>query len=123
MNSPLIPEEIADAEKLYEGSVRSISINAYERSSVAREKCILHYGCTCSVCGVNLSDIYGEIAQGYIHVHHLRQLSEINGQYQVDPIQDLRPVCPNCHVVLHMKNPPYEIEEVKTFINKKKNRP
>jgi len=117
----IIPEEIAESTHFYEGAVRSISINIYERSTVAREKCILHYGCKCSVCNAVLSDIYGEIAQGYIHVHHLRQLSEINERYQVDPIEDLRPVCPNCHVIIHTSNPPYTIEQVKGFIEKHKN--
>ncbi|OQZ00398.1 MAG: hypothetical protein B6D35_06675 [Candidatus Brocadia sp. UTAMX2] len=102
--------------------VRSISINAYERSVVAREKCILHYGFMCSVCKVVLADVFGEVAQGYIHVHHLRQLSEINTEYQFDPIQDLRPVCPNCHTIIHMRNPPYTIEEVKNFIAESRNK-
>jgi putative restriction endonuclease len=114
----IIPEEITDTKHLYEGAVRSISVNAYERSTIAREKCILHFGCVCSACGMNLADVYGEIAQGHIHVHHLRQLSEINTEYQVDPIKDLRPVCPNCHAIIHMSNPPYTVEQVKAFIQK-----
>jgi predicted HNH restriction endonuclease len=115
-----IPEEVENSVQLYEGTVRTISVNAYERSAVARENCILYYGCKCAVCEVTLSDIYGDIAQGYIHVHHLRQLSEINYEYQVDPIQDLLPVCPNCHAILHQSQPPYSIEEVKGFINEQK---
>lgn len=115
-NQPVIPEEIIESKSLFEGAVRSILVNAYERNAEAREKCILHYGCECSVCGTILSNVYGEIAQGRVHVHHLRQLSEISKEYQVDPIQDLRPVCPNCHAIIHMKNPPYTIEEVKEFI-------
>jgi 5-methylcytosine-specific restriction protein A len=121
-NQTTIPEEITDPARLYEGAIRSISVNAYERSAVAREKCILHYGCKCSVCDIILADVYGEIAQGHIHVHHLRQLSEINTKYQVDPIQDLRPVCPNCHAIVHMSNPPYTIEQVKAFIEEQKKR-
>src|SRR3990172_2675103 len=119
-NQITIPEEITEPTRLYEGAVRSISVNAYERNAIAREKCILHYGCTCSVCDINLADVYGEIAQGHIHVHHLRQLSEINTEYQVDPIQDLRPVCPNCHAIVHMSTPPYTIEQVKAFILERK---
>ncbi|MBI5417451.1 HNH endonuclease [Candidatus Poribacteria bacterium] len=112
----MIPEEIYSKEILYEGSVKSITINAYKRNGVAREKCILNYGCTCIVCGLNLADIYGEIAQGYIHVHHLRQLSDINTKYEVDPIQDLRPVCPNCHAIIHTKILPYTIDEIKKIV-------
>jgi 5-methylcytosine-specific restriction protein A len=58
---------------------------------------------------------YGEVAKGFIHVHHLRPLSEIGEEYEVDPIADLRPVCPNCHAVLHLRVPAYSIEEVMNF--------
>ena len=116
----ILPEEIIDTIRHYEGAIRSINVNAYERSAAARSKCILHYGCKCAACGIILSDIYGEIAQGYVHVHHLRQLSEINAEYQVDPIQDLRPLCPNCHAIIHLSNPPRTIDELKAFIKDKK---
>jgi 5-methylcytosine-specific restriction protein A len=119
-NAAIIPEEIENSKRLYEGTAHIITVNAYERSAVAREKCILHYGCKCSVCDINMADVYGELAQGHIHVHHLRQLSKINKEYQVDPLQDLRPVCPNCHAIIHLSNPPKSIEEVKALIAKQK---
>ena len=53
-----------------------------------------------------------------IHVHHLKMLSECEGGYEVDPIKDLRPVCPNCHMVIHCKEEGcYTIEEVKAMLN------
>ena len=115
-NQTSLPEEVTEPTRHYEGAVRSISVNAYERSAATREKCILHYGCKCSVCDMIMADVYGEIAQGHIHVHHLRQLSEINMEYQVDPIQDLRPVCPNCHAIIHLSNPSMTIEEIKSLV-------
>jgi predicted HNH restriction endonuclease len=117
---PIIPEEITETTRHYEGAVRSINVNVYERSTAARSKCILHYGCKCAVCEIILTDIYGDIAQGYIHVHHLRQLSEINAEYEVYPIDDLRPLCPNCHAIIHISNPPRTIEEIQTLIKEHK---
>jgi len=117
---PAIPEEVELTAPLYEGAVRSISVNAYERSSAAREKCILHYGCRCAACGLTLADKYGEAAQGLIHIHHLRQLASINAEYQADPIVDLRPVCPTCHAVIHSRTPPFTIEEVTGMIEAQK---
>ena len=39
------------------------------------------------------------------------------GGYQVDPVRDLRPVCPNCHAMLHQRRPgPFGIEELKGII-------
>jgi predicted HNH restriction endonuclease len=98
-----IPEEIPDEEanKLPEGAKKQITVNAYERNQKAREKCIKEYGYACSVCEFNFEEVYGEIGTGYIHVHHLKPLSEINEEYEVDPFEDLIPVCPNCHCMLH----------------------
>ena len=53
-----------------------------------------------------MTKVYGEIAKGFIHVHHLIPLSEIKENYQVNPKTDLIPVCPNCHAMLHRQDPP-----------------
>ena len=105
----------ADAE-LSEGAVRKVLVNAYERNPIARARCIAFYGLHCVVCGLSFGERYGKVAEGFIHVHHLRQLSDIGREYAVDPIQDLRPVCPNCHAVMHMTDPPYTIEQVQAFL-------
>ena len=60
--------------------------------------------------------VYGKIGEGFIHVHHLLELSVIKKEYKVDPINDLRPVCPNCHAMLHRKKPAYSIEELRNVI-------
>jgi hypothetical protein len=112
------PEETEASPGLPEGALQTIKVNAYERNRSAREKCVRHHGCACSVCGILMSDRYGEVAWGFIHVHHLRQLSTIAKEYLVDPIQDLRPVCPNCHAVIHMKTPAYTIEEARNLLQK-----
>jgi predicted HNH restriction endonuclease len=114
--SPILPEEVVGTTRFQEGSVKQITVNAYERSDAAREMCILHYGCRCAVCGLILAEIYGEAAQGLIHVHHLRELASINAEYSVNPIEDLRPVCPTCHAVIHNRRPAFSIEEVKILI-------
>jgi 5-methylcytosine-specific restriction enzyme A len=101
-----IAEELPEKEtnKLPEGAKKQIIVNAYERNPKAREICIQNYGFTCSVCEFNFEEVYGEIGKEYIHVHHLKPLSEINEEYQVDPINDLRPICPNCHSMIHKAN-------------------
>lgn len=112
------PDEIPDEEScvLVEGAVSRITVNAYERNPKARRKCIEAHGHCCAICGFDFGTSYGEVAEGYIHVHHLRSLSEIGTEYEVDPTADLRPVCPNCHAVLHLRNPPFTIEEVQRML-------
>jgi 5-methylcytosine-specific restriction protein A len=60
---------------------------------------------------------YGLGQRQYRHqLHYLTSLSDIGEKYRVDPINDLRPVCPNCHAIIHAKNPPYSIDEVVAMI-------
>ncbi|MEG0771017.1 MAG: HNH endonuclease, partial [Clostridia bacterium] len=62
--------------------------------------------------------IYGEIGKDFIHVHHLKPLNEIGEEYIVNPVNDLIPVCPNCHAMLHRKiNAKYlSVEELKSLL-------
>lgn len=107
------PDDIASTEDLIEGQVKTVTVNAYERSQVARSKCIAHHGLTCSVCAMSFETVYGPIGAGYIHVHHLVNIASIGREYVVDPVSDLRPVCANCHAMLHTALPPLSIEELK----------
>ncbi|WP_270404212.1 HNH endonuclease [Candidatus Collinsella stercoripullorum] len=93
--------EVDPSETFSEGHCRTVSVNKYERNPAARRKCIEHYGTSCLICGLDLGERYGEYARGFIHVHHLRALHQIAKEYEVDPINDLIPVCPNCHAMIH----------------------
>lgn len=106
-------EEIEDTEKLTEGTIKAIFVNAYERNPEARRKCILLYGWACTVCGFDFKTVYGEWGRNFIHVHHLKKLSEIKTKYTVDPSKDLTPLCANCHAMIHRANPPLSVEELK----------
>jgi len=96
-----LPEEVPQDVIYPEGAVISMSVNPYERNNAARQACVALYGLNCTVCGLNFEARYGKVGAGFIHVHHLTPLSKIKVGYQVDPKQDLRPVCPNCHAMLH----------------------
>ena len=112
-----LPEEIdPTGEALVEGAVKTIAINAYERNSKARKICIEHYGTVCSVCKFSFQTKYGSVGREYIHVHHLKLMSEVREDYVIDPIRDLRPICPNCHAIIHSRKPPYTIEEMRKIL-------
>jgi len=72
------------------------------------------------VCGFSFESAYGELGRDYIHVHHVLPLAEVNEEYEVDPIRDLRPVCPNCHAMLHRKSPALSVDELKEQISPNK---
>ena len=110
------PGEVAPDEQFREGAVRLVLVNSYERDPRARKLCIAHYGPTCVVCQFNFGAVYGQLTDGFIHVHHVKPLSEVGQEYFVDPVKDLRPVCPNCHAVLHFGGKLRTINEVKQLL-------
>ena len=95
------PDEVP--ETLEEGMSKSVRVNLYERNPIARTQCMNHYGARCQVCDLNFENKYGEVGKDFIHVHHIIPLHQIQQDYIVDPKQDLIPVCPNCHAMLHRK--------------------
>lgn len=113
-----IPEEIdlESYQDLYEGARKQIYVNVFERNKEARKACLKYYGTKCVICNFDFEQKYGRVGRNVIHVHHLKPLSEIGAAYKVDPIKDLRPVCPNCHLIIHTRNPSYSIDEVITMI-------
>jgi 5-methylcytosine-specific restriction enzyme A len=94
-------DEVPDT--LEEGKRKTVMVNVYERNPIARKKCMEHYGVQCQVCDLDFEKTYGEVGKDFIHVHHIKPLHEIQQDYIVNPIQDLIPVCPNCHAMLHRK--------------------
>lgn len=116
-----LPQDGAQVTHI-EGAAVTVTVNRYERDRAARTKCIAHYGCVCHVCGLKLADVYGSAAEGFIHVHHVTPIASIKSEYQLDPILDLRPLCPNCHAVAHLRHEPYSIEELQAMLaNEQKN--
>ena len=68
--------------------------------------------------GFDFGEVYGELGEGFIHVHHLLDLSTIGEEYEVDPIKDLHPVCPNCHAMLHREVPAMSIKKLRRASNR-----
>lgn len=68
---------------------------------------------TCQVCGFQL-EINGK---HIIECHHLNPLSE--GEARITNIKDLVSLCPTCHRIVHLRKPPFTIEEAKEIIKEK----
>lgn len=84
----------------------------YERNSKARQECLNHYGYKCFVCGFDFEKEYGSIGHEFIEVHHIKPISSIGKEYVVNPVQDLRPLCSNCHSMIHRKSQVLTIDEL-----------
>ncbi len=92
---------------LEEGEIKEMHIAKCERNPKLRKACIEYYRAqnegriACVACGMAFGDVYGEIGEGYIEVHHLNPISQIEGVHAVDPKTDLVPLCANCHAMIH----------------------
>lgn len=105
-----------DLNKTYfEGKSKEVSLTLFERNPAARKKSLEYHGFSCKICGFNFEESFGEVGRGFIHVHHINPISTRAQEYEINPIEDLIPVCPNCHAMIHSKIPAYSIEEIKNI--------
>lgn len=113
-NSFISNDVITKIEETFrEGKSKEIIQTSYERNPQARKMCLNFHKYSCKVCDYNFEKNFGEVGKGFIHVHHINQISEIGKEYEINPIKDLIPVCPNCHAMIHSKMPAFTIEEIK----------
>ena len=114
--------DVSENETYYEGHIKTVKVDIYERSSIARGKCIEYHGANCIICGINFGEEFGPLGEGFIHVHHMRPLHTIRKEYVVDYKKDLIPICPNCHAMIH-RIPGGEsmcVEEIKSILQASK---
>lgn len=104
------------SSQFIEGTAYTVRMTRYERDPRNRSACIAHHGTACAVCGFDFKDRYGNLGEGFIHVHHLNPLAETRKAHTPDPVHDMRPVCPNCHAMLHRKKPLPSIEDLKALL-------
>ena len=100
---------------LIEGAEHATLTNRFERNKRARALCIEAHGAVCAICGFDFGRTYGQEFEGIIDVHHRVPLNEIREGYEVDPVRDLVPLCPNCHRAVHSKpgGEVYTVEELR----------
>ena len=102
-----------------EGKEQIVTTTKHERNINNRRLCTALKGYKCVVCGFDFEKVYGDIGKNFIEVHHATPVSQMEEGHIVDPIKELFPLCPNCHAMIHRKNPPYTIDELKgMLINK-----
>lgn len=87
---------------LSEGGKIHIEQERNYRNPALRQACLEYWGTQCQCCGMDFEKVYGEsLGSGYIEVHHLRPVSSYEDEHQVNPVEDLVPLCANCHAMIH----------------------
>lgn len=108
-----------------EGKKKVVKTAVYERSNKLRKKAIDHYTdngrIKCKVCCFDFEDFYGNYGKGFIEIHHQKPVFMFEGedleQKIEDAIENVMPVCPNCHRMIHRtRNNPLSFEEIKAHI-------
>ena len=118
------PEEVPACSAPYYRADASVSVraNKYERDRAARQRCIEHYGARCAVCDFDFEQVYGALGQGCVRIHHLVPPAQLGPGYRLDPLRDLRPVCANCHYMLHRTEPPCSVEHLRQLLRRQQAR-
>ena len=113
-----------EVETVLEGKSEYVLTKKYKRSSNLRRKAIEHYKDTrgslnCDICSFDFEKTYGKPVKNFIEMHHLKPVymykDEDEEKVITEAIENLLPVCANCHRVIHSKRPPYKIDEVREF--------
>jgi 5-methylcytosine-specific restriction protein A len=108
----------ADPSALEGTPVEALS-RRYERKPLNREICLSVRGRRCICCNMDFGEVYGDIADEFIEVHHTTPASQMGPGYLINPISDLVPICSNCHSVVHLSHPAASIDEVKERLKRK----
>lgn len=88
-----------------------------ERDSSASKKAKKVHGYICQGCGFDFEAVYGAVGQDYIEAHHLTPLSELpeDTPVSLDPRTDFAVLCANCHRIMHRKDGPRSLEQLRTL--------
>ncbi|CUH52993.1 HNH endonuclease [Shimia marina] len=114
----------SESGKFYEGAETLAVQSLRERNTAARVRCIAYHRhmnngkLACAVCGFDFTEVYGELGEGFINVHHLHPMSEAKSERQVVPEKDLVPVCPNCHAMIHRGGMTRTLDDMREIVKK-----
>ena len=112
--NPFVPQKEMLKDNYVEGAPHGIILTKYERNPYVKQVCLETHGTACSVCGFDFELTYGTLGTDYIQAHHLLPISAIEKDYQADPEKDFRPVCANCHAMIHKEKIPLGIEQLQS---------
>jgi 5-methylcytosine-specific restriction protein A len=113
-----LPDEIIAERGFPDGAKQRVTVNRYERDPRNRAGCIAIHGHRCVICGFEFGRVYGELGRNFIHVHHIVSLATLKGRpRKPNPRRDLRPICPNCHAMVHIGRQNRTIREMQRIVS------
>ena len=115
----------SEDDTVVEGKLTVKESKVRERSKKLREAAIQHYTINgkivCSACGFDFGEKYGKYGDGYIQIHHEKPVCQYDDQgfnaYISEAIMNMKPLCANCHCMIHRKKEPITVAELKKIID------
>jgi predicted restriction endonuclease len=110
-------------EVIREGRQDAKESRVRSRSRKLRDAALAHYRdadghVRCAVCGFDFEETYGELGKDYIELHHEKPICQYSdeGVEQIlsQAVQNMRPLCANCHRMIHRDRKRHRtVEELK----------
>src|SRR5256885_4981679 len=101
-----------ELEALEGEAIKSLAIFRRRNRALIRAKKAV-CDCRCEVCDFHFEEVYGVIGRGYILAHHLRMIA--SGPSRTT-LKDIALVCANCHAMIHARNSPMGIDELRAAV-------
>ena len=106
--------------KRVEGKPKLVFTTIYERNPDIKADAVQIHGINCMVCGFNFLKMYGDIGRDYIEAHHIKPLSSLPGETEIDVKKDIVVLCSNCHKMIHRRRSVLKMEELKKLVDDQK---
>lgn len=113
--------EILDDSVVREGELKKRTTEYRTRSTQLRNAAINRYTVNgrihCHACCFEFARAFPGIGDGFIHIHHLRPVSFLRGEAlkMNEALANVRPLCPNCHQMVHTSTPPLTISYLRSI--------
>ena len=113
--SKRLKEMVHEQREYLEGFTKEVTRELRTRNRTVVEQAKRKHGYTCVVCGFSFGHFYGPSAHGFIEGHHKEPMAVYAGRRKVT-VDDIRPVCANCHRMLHRGKAVLSIDRLKQII-------
>ncbi len=116
------PVVVLDDTVVREGQLKTRTSEYRTRSQQLRSRAIEFYSrcgkLSCLACDFEFRRAYRAIGKGYIQIHHLKPVSFMQGEplNMNVALSNVRPLCANCHQMVHTQTPPLSIDELKSKV-------
>lgn len=113
-SAPPFPQKPKERE-ITEGEKKHVEFERAHRNPKLRQACLDKYGYQCQCCGMDFASLYGEdLGANFIEVHHLQMISTFDENRPEDYVENLVPLCSNCHSMIHHgKQGPLSLRELR----------